>query len=142
LRATAWTAAALVVVLGVLPLVLDRDSYPLSTYPMFARDRPRENAVTTAVLVVDGGVRRLDPELIAATDEVILAVATVVDAVDRGTAGALCAEIAGRVRSSGRLADGSAPAAVEVVTEWYDAVAYFASDRRPMRRVVHERCAV
>ena len=55
----AWLCVAAVVgVLGVVPVVLDRDSYPMSTYPMFSYRRTTTETVDTAVVVVDGPARR------------------------------------------------------------------------------------
>ena len=57
-RWRAWAAAGVaVVVVGVVPFVLDRDSFPLSTFPMFAADIDRTQSVDTAVAVgADGAV--------------------------------------------------------------------------------------
>ena len=57
-RWRAWAAAGVaVVVVGAVPLVLDRDSFPLSTFPMFAADIDRTQSIDTAVAVRG---RRLD----------------------------------------------------------------------------------
>jgi hypothetical protein len=126
------------VVVGAVPVVLDRDSFPLSTFPMFASRRTSSETVDTAVAVSGDRVWRLDPERIAATDEVILAAATVSNAIYSGHGARLCEEIARRVASAGpREATG-----VEVVTERYDAVKWFAGERTPLERVVHARCLV
>ncbi len=142
-RLRAYGAAVLVLALVlVAPLVLDRDSFPLSTYPMFSSRRTTTEVVDTAVVVRPGAAEpdRLSPALIGGTDEVILAAATVSDAIRRGPAAlaALCTEIAGRVAVR-------APAdATEVllVTERFDAVAWFGGDRRPLERRIHHRCEV
>ena len=52
------TLLLVVVVVGIVPLVLDRDSFPLSTYPMFSSRRTTTESVDTAVMVVDGVVER------------------------------------------------------------------------------------
>lgn len=139
-RLRAWGAAGVVVIgLGVVPLVTERDSFPHSTYPMFSTRRGADTAVDTAVAVGSGGeVRRLDPERIAATDEVILAAANVSRHVRAGTADVLCTEIAERVSSSGP-ADA---VVIEVVTERFDAVAWFEDERAPLERIVHASCEV
>jgi hypothetical protein len=139
-RLLAWGAAGVVVVgLGVVPLGLERDSFPHSTYPMFSSRRGAATAVDTAVATGAGDrVWRLDPERVAATDEVILAAATVSRHVNGGTADVLCGEIAERVAASGP----SEATAVEVVTERFDAVAWFRGERTPLDRVVHARCEV
>lgn len=121
----------MVVVLGFVPLALDRDSYPLSTYPMFSSRRSTKEAVDTAVLVAGNSVRRLTPDQIAGTDEVIIAAQTVSKAIRRGDADALCLEIARRVDTTG---------VIEVVTERFDAVAWYEGEREPLDRVVHATC--
>jgi hypothetical protein len=139
-RVRAWAAViAVVVAVGFVPVLLERDSYPLSDYPMFSTRRTAESSFNTAVAVGEGdAVERLSPELIAATDEVIQAGATVSDAIARGQTGALCTDIAARVSDGGP----EGAIAVEVVTERFDAVAWYAGDRQPLGRVVHARCPV
>ena len=124
---------------GIVPLALDRDSLPLSTFPMFSADIDSTQSVATAAGVTAAGTpRRLTPELIATTSVVNQAVAVVGDAITSGRADALCADIAGRVAR-----DGPPDAvAVEVVTETYDAPAWFDGDRQPVARQVHARCEV
>src|SRR5438874_6844926 len=99
----AGLAAIVVVALVVLSPALrasPRDGFPLSNYPMFARDVGRQARVDTAVgLRADGSTATLSPRLVTGTDEVILAASTVTNAVAAGPepTAALCAEIAGRV---------------------------------------------
>jgi hypothetical protein len=139
-RRRAWTAAALVIALtGVVPVALDRDSFPLSTFPMFSADIDSTQSIATAVAVrSDGSTVRLVPEVIAGTTIVNQAVTVVADAIASGRADRFCTEIAGRV------AAGAPPraVAVEVVTETYDAPAWFDGDRQPVARQVHARCEV
>ena len=131
-RTRAWVCVVVVVGgIGVVPVVLDRDSYPVSTYPMFSERRTTTETVDTAILVVDGRQRRLSPSAIADTDEVILAAATVSDAIATGSADVLCQEIAGRVDGAGEI---------EVVTEQYDSVRWYEGDKLPLARVVHATC--
>jgi hypothetical protein len=137
-RVRGWVAViVVVVVIGFVPVMLDRDSYPLSTYPMFSTRRTAVSTVNTAVAVGDG-VDRLSPELIAATDEVIQAAATVSDAIARGETDALCEDIAARVATGGP----TGATAIEVVSERFDAVAWYDGNRQPLGRVVHARCPV
>jgi hypothetical protein len=109
------------------------DGFPLSTYPMFARDPGRVVELATVVAVRPGGqVARLSPQLIAGTDQVIQAGETVRQAIDGGpsSTAALCREVAGGV---------DPPATIAVVIEEHDAVAWSAGDREPRdRRVVAE----
>jgi hypothetical protein len=134
----AWAAAGLaVVVVGAVPFVLDRDSFPLSTFPMFAADIDRTQSIDTAVgMAADGTTIRLTPAEIGGTTVVNQAASVVTTAIVGGRADELCATIAARLMS------GAGPVAVEVVTERYDAVRWFNGDRTPVDRVVHARCAV
>ena len=85
--------ASLVVLAPLLRAPKD-DTYPLSTYPMFATDRGAVHEIATAVGIdTDGSVMRLSPRSIAGTDEVVLASVTVARAVARGEADELCAEL-------------------------------------------------
>jgi hypothetical protein len=115
------------------------DSFPLSTFPMFARDRGRTSVLDTAV-AADGGGRELTlrPELIGGTHEPVHAAATVSEAVVAGTADRLCAEVAGRVARAGP-ADATS---VMIVTFSYDAAAWFAGDHVPQARLVRAACDV
>ena len=67
------TAASVLAVLAVLsPALHERDSYPLSTYPMFSQDRGRVATIPTAVgFRADGSRNRRSPALIAGGIEVI-----------------------------------------------------------------------
>jgi hypothetical protein len=138
-RWRAWAAAGVaVIVVGAVPLVLDRDSFPLSTFPMFAADIDRTQSVDTAVAVAaDGAVTRLTPAEIGGTTVVNQAASVVTTAIVGGRADDLCTAIAGRLAG-----DRTGLVAVEVVTERYDAVRWFDGDRTPVDRVVHARCPV
>lgn len=130
----AMAAVALVAAL-VWPATADRDSFPLSNYPMFAAARPAETTFRTAVGVdASGDVVRLSPRQIGGTDQVIQAAATIRRAIENGTADEVCAEIA-------RRHDGAA-VTVEIVTERYDTIAWFDGDTEPIERRVHARCRV
>ncbi len=116
-----------------------RDSYPLSNYPMFSQRLEAVNDVRTAVGRDATGERELlSPLLIAGSDEVMMAVQDVGDAVRAGEADALCRDIATRVAGSGR----DHLAAVEVVTERHHAIDYFRGARDPLGAEVHARCEV
>ena len=112
----------------------DADSFPLSTYPMFTRDRPQIVEVATVVGVGGGGAERLSPELIAGTDQVMLAVTAVQRSVAGAAGGpeALCREVAGRIED---------PAVwhVEVVVERHDLDRWPHADE-PLDRMVVARC--
>lgn len=127
---------AIVAIVAVVPLALDRDSFPLSTYPMFSSRRTSTESVDTAVVIDAAGVvNRIDPRDIAGTDEVILAAVTVSEALRDDTAGALCRDIVARL--GGRLPPS---ARVRIVTETYDAIEWYRGERNPLSTVVHQDC--
>lgn len=128
---------ALVAVVAVaVPGFTDDDSFPLSNYPMFSRDRGAVARFDTAIgFDAEGGRHWLTPELIGGSYEVIHAAQTVTKAVDAGDAASLCREIAAR-------ASGRSFVQIEVVTETYDTVAWFEGSEVPLRRQVHARCEV
>jgi hypothetical protein len=136
-RALAWGAvAATVVVVAAVPLALDRDSFPLSTYPMFSSRRSSTESVDTAILIdASGRTTRIHPRDIAGTDEVILAAVTVSDALRDDTTELLCGDIVAR------LGPGAPEGAqVQIVTEVYDAIEWYRGDRTPLSTVVHTSC--
>lgn len=127
---------AALLVLGPLLRSPDSDSYPLSTYPMFATDRGREAAIATAVGVdVDGKVSRLGARVIGGTDEVILAATTVSAAVRRGEVDELCREIARRLTATDVVV-------VVVRTEVIDVVDHVGKGGEPPEVSEHGRCRV
>ncbi|HMJ12227.1 MAG TPA: hypothetical protein VK524_12470 [Polyangiaceae bacterium] len=117
-----------------------KDSYPLSTYPMFAtkRESPR---LYVAEGVSDHARRARLPPALLATDEVMQAAALVRRAVHAGDARmrTLCEEIAARVTRDERQRD---VAFVELTSAEYEPVAYFVSGAEPRERIRHYRCAV
>lgn len=127
--------AALVVLLPVLRSPR-ADSYPLSTYPMFATNQDLHAAIATAVGIDgDGEESRLGARVIGGTDEVILAAVTVSVAVRRGEVDELCREIAERLT-------GTDIAVVVIRTEVVDVVEHVAQGSEPAEIVEHGRCLV
>jgi hypothetical protein len=123
---------AAVVVLSPLLRAPTNDSYPLSTYPMFASDRGAVHRMATAVAIEDDGTfTRLSPELIAGTGEVVLASVTVTRAIQRGESATLCEEIAERA-GPGRV--------IEIRVEEIDVVALVADGVPPLSFVTRDRC--
>jgi len=133
------SVAALALVFSPVLRPSQRDSYPLSTYPMFSYDRGRESALPTAVGVTgEGQLRRLSPELISGGYEPVRAFATVEASIANGDTPELCLEIAERASKS-RASD---LVAIEVVTEVHDVVAWFEGQKEPSQRIVHARCPI
>jgi hypothetical protein len=130
-----WVVTAGVAVAVLAPAVLPggADGFPISTYPMFTRDRGRVVALDTVLLVDGDGRHRLSPAVIGGTDEIVLAAVIVGDAVAGGPVALdhLCREVAARVDRTGT---------VEIVTERHDTVALLQDDQPPVDVDVHHRC--
>lgn len=133
-RTARCVISAAVVVAVAFPVLGSpfRDSFPLSTYPMFSVARPQQAAVNSAVgFDTTGGEITLRPLDIGGTREVIQAAATISRAISRGEAEDLCKEVLRKVPGA---------TVIEIVTETYDVIAYFDDDQVPLQRVVHARC--
>jgi hypothetical protein len=124
-----------VVVLVASPALRDRDSFPLSTYPVYASARSRTATFDTVIgLRADGSTAHLSMDVIAQTDDPLIAQQRVRDAVAGGRADALCERVARR-----------APAAVtsvQVVTQTHDVVEAASGRSSLLRQSVHARCSV
>ena len=142
----------LVVAAMVAPVVLDRDDFPLSTYPMYSRARLREQSLVTAVGVDAAGDRsRLSLQVIGASDDPLIVAAELRSAIADHRADEQCAAIAARLAaraaSPGATSSGEGGAppstvAVEVVTERVDVVAEVLGEPSVLDRTVHARCDV
>lgn len=108
------------------------DSLPVSNYPMFARLRPAQGRFPVVLLGDQKQPgRRLNPREISGTDQPMQAAMTVGQAVRQGAADELCAEIAEHLSELG---------SVWIVTDTYDAIAWFDGVEEPIRREVHATC--
>ena len=131
-RRLAPLIAAMVV---LFPLVHDprHDSYPLSTYPMFAPDRGAVLNIDTVVLVdAEGEIHRLDPNTISGTDEIVTASVVVVKAIQRGDSDLLCQEVADRI--------GDPSATIEVRTEQVNTIDVVDHHADPISVTVWSEC--
>ena len=119
----------------VAPALRNHDSFPLSTYPVYASARAREATFVTAQgQRADGSTQRLSIEVIARTDDPLIAASRVADAVAAGRAHALCIAIATRAPSD--------LAAVVVVRERHDVVDGARGDDSLRSREQLARCPV
>ena len=119
----------------ISPALRDHDSFPLSTYPIYASVRPREATFVTAHGEgADGSAHRLSIDVIARTDDPLIAASRVADAVAAGRADELCAEIAARAPSD--------LVAVMVVREWHDVVAGARGEDSMLQREQLAECTV
>lgn len=133
---TAGVVAAL-----VAPVVLDRDGFPLSTYPMYSRTRGETVALVTAQGVAAGGdTSILTLSVIGGSDDPLIVAGELRAAVRDGRSEQRCAEIATRASRWERLPD--EVIAIEVVTERHDVVAQVKGHASLSERTVHARCEV
>lgn len=127
----------------VAPVLLDRDGYPLSTYPMYARARAESVVLATAQGIDGAGARQqLSAGEIGASDDPLIVAGELREAIARGRAEERCAEIAARVarRSAGAAASGVVT--IEIVTERHDVIARAGGDDSLLGREVHADCEV
>lgn len=140
LAVAAWSVG----LLGLLfvPILRDppRDGFPLSNYPMFSLAKERKDARIVHVVGYsrEGRHRPIPPEVLG-TEEVMQAYQIVQVAIRRGQAADLCRGTAQRVAASADHADIEH---LEVRSDHYDAIGYFAGQTRPHGTRVHARCDV
>jgi hypothetical protein len=116
------------------------DSFPLSTYPMFATKRPTLQTFHYALGETrDGRRRTLSPSVIG-SGEILQALRIVEHAVGsgRGELAKLCTQIATRVAADADFGD---VAAIRIVSGTHDAVEYLARDHVG-REIELARCPV
>jgi hypothetical protein len=134
-RGTVVSIAVIAVVLT--PLARDPiagDSFPLSTYPMFAFERRLRETFTYAVGRTASGERRTIEPGHVANHEVMQAYM----ALTRTPARTLCPQIAARVAADADLEE---VVTVEIVRATHDAVALLVRGERGAEKVLH-RCEV
>lgn len=140
LAVAAFSVGLLLAVLW--PILRDppQDGFPLSNYPMFSQDRRSATAEVPHVVGLSStGRHRPVPPSLLGTEEVMQAHQTVRVAIRRGHARELCQRTAERVRADPEHADLER---LEVRTDVYDAIAYFAGDTKPRGTRIHARCSV
>lgn len=117
-----------------------QDSFPFSTYPMFAHRKPAVVRVSQ-VLGRTAGRRLvpLSPQLATGNREVIQAKGMVESAIRHGQTAALCEAAAERVR---RTASAATFTELLVATSDFHTTTYFEDPHTPMRRQVHATCAL
>jgi hypothetical protein len=125
----------------VAPVVLDRDGFPLSTYPMYSRARGEAVTFATAQAVdAEGTTWTLTLGIVGGSDDPLIVAGELRDAIRDGRAGQRCDEIAARARAwEGRP---SGDVTIEVVTERHDVVAHVEGEPSLLERTVHAACEV
>lgn len=123
----------LVLLAVVSPALRVRDSFPLSTYPMYATARSDVVAFPTVLGFDASGARApLSLRTIARTDDALVGQSRIRQSIDGGAAAELCDEVAGRASD--------AVVRLEVVTERHDVVALVAGDESLVDRTLHATC--
>jgi hypothetical protein len=116
------------------------DSFPISTYPMFAS--PRGQPVLYAVIgrAGDGSEQRLEPALVG-SKEVLQAKVLIDRSVEGGqaTMAELCHATAVRVAA---MPSARALRSVEIVSRRYDPIRYFSSGPSPIEQTRLFHCKV
>jgi hypothetical protein len=123
------------------PVALDRDSFPLSTYPMYSRTRGDAVTFATAQAVdADGTASTLSLGIIGDSDDPLIVAGELRDAIRSGAAAERCGEIAARGEGWDGLPSGLVT--IEVVTERRDVVAHVEGAPSLLERTVHASCEV
>ena len=131
----------LVIAVLFIPVIRDRDSFPLSTQPMYATARDGIEWLPSARAVDGGGGDqvRLSMALVADTDDPLIAKSRLEQAIRRDSARELCEQVAGRVALDEDLTRFDL---VEVLSERFDLVSFVADGAEPLEAQVHARCLV
>jgi hypothetical protein len=141
-RALTGVCVGLAATAAVLSPLLTRadDSFPISTYPMFARPRGQPTLYAAVARAADGSERRLAPTLIGSA-EVLQAKVLIARSVEQGPAATqqLCQGIAARIAATASSAE---LRGVEIVRRRYDPIAYFVSGPAPLEQEILQRCPV
>lgn len=116
------------------------DSFPLSTYPMFARAPGQPTLFSVVATARDGAEQSLSPELVGST-EVLQVKVLIQRSVQRGpqAMAELCEATATRVAASDRA---SSLRFIDIVRRRYDPVAYFVTSAEPIERERIFRCPI
>jgi hypothetical protein len=139
-RWPAYLVGCGLVVAAALPAFgsANRDAYPLSTYPMFARKLGKPQMSVVERLDEKGRAKRLSHEVFGGS-EVMQAHRTLRHAVRKGPKAAdeLCRSIARRIAAREQ---GKRPVRLRIVRARFDPVAYFSGRPEPEAREVVADC--
>ena len=150
LRRRVWSAGVIVTVLGSVlwPLTwpVDRDSFPLSNYPMFAWPRLTTSCTLAAIYAADGSSRRerLPPKALGRAKSLTAALDAnkqleLLLLGDPDRLQPFCQRIAANVAGDPEL---RWVRHIEIVRDEYDSLAYHAGAREPTRTITFATCAV
>jgi hypothetical protein len=137
-RAAWWCGGVGLVAALLWPLVVGRDGFPLSNYPMFSGKKQAQAKVSHVVVRwADGTSQAVAPAMLGTREIMQASQIARAAAKDGARANDLCARVAERVVADEAYAG---VVAVEVRTDDYDTIAYWAGDRQPRKTKVHARC--
>lgn len=144
----AWLRSArqplmLVTVVGalLLPVLVDSDDFPLSTYPMYSRERPAEVSFVTAQGVApDGTIVPLGLDVIGASDDPLVVAGELRAAIRDDRAAEQCDLILSRLHDDAFAEGQQSGLIVRVVTERHDVVEHTRDRPSLLDRVVHAEC--
>ncbi len=139
-----WFGAS-VVVTAILAMVwpmfgpLEEDSFPLSTFPMFAHHRGQPRMHQLVALSTNGQERRLSPEHIGTSE--VLQAKSVIDRAARNPkrAAALCRKVAERVSNDDDYTDVER---LEIRRVRFDPIKYFSENPEPIESKRVARCRI
>jgi hypothetical protein len=119
------------------------DSFPLSTYPMFSRNKPRTSRFTRVVAIGPAGDEHAIPPELVVGGEAMQAMRTIRKSVRGGPkqARAFCGAVARRVAHSA-LPELAHVTYVALDTIKVNSIAYLSGRRTPLSREEHVRCPV
>ncbi len=138
-----WGYAVSVFLLGAVLYPLQtkppRDSFPLSTYPMFSKARPAFISVGHVMAVGKDGREEPIPPNIVGGGEVLQAKVAIRNTIRRGRNAVreLCRKVAVGVAGDD---DWSWVTAIEVRTDRYQVAGYFSGGHKPVSSRLHTRC--
>lgn len=133
-------ATAVVVAALIAPAILDRDGFPLATYPMYSQSRGAVVSVPTANGVTAFGQRvRLSLQIIGDSDDPLIVTALMRDIVAAGepASDSFCFDVANRAAAAGTDVEH-----IELVTETHDVVDHTLGQTSLVSRQVHASCQV
>jgi hypothetical protein len=133
-------AGATLAVLSPLCEDADRDSFPISSYPMFARPRGQPTLYAAIGRDATGGESRL-PASVVGSSEVLQTKVLIERSVQGGAPAmkSLCGNIAERVAAA---PDAARLLSIELVRRRYDPIAYFVSGPSPIEQERLMSCKV
>lgn len=118
----------------LIPALTGRDSFPISTYPMYAfRRGPVERFPAVLGIDAGGAMRPLPIDLVADSNDPLIAEALIEQAIRSGAAIQLCEQVADRLPPE--------MVRVLVVEEVHDVVDRLQGRASLRERVVHAECS-